>query len=62
MINGRFQSVPAKEIPAFRANQITEERLKRPMYGMGTHVPGNKHPGKYRGGHKCSKAGREAKN
>lgn len=51
MISGRFQSIHAKEIPVFRAEQIKEEKARRPLYGMGTHVVGNKHPGKYRGGH-----------
>jgi len=54
MISGRYQSIEPKEIPAFRAKQIEAEQKRRPLYGMGKHVPGNKKPGQYRGGHKYS--------
>ena len=56
MIAGRFQSINPKEVNKFRAAQIEKEKARRPKYGLGTHVPGNKHPGKYRGGHKYKNA------
>lgn len=51
MIHGRFQSIPNTEVSAFRAKQIDSEKERRILHGMGTHVPGNKKPGQYRGGH-----------
>lgn len=40
MIKGRFQSLKPTEIQAYRKKQIDQEKEKRPMYGLGTHVPG----------------------
>lgn len=56
MIAGRYQSIDPKEVSKFREQQIQKEKERRPKYGMGTHVPGNKHPGQYRGGHKYKNA------
>ena len=61
MIAGRFLSIQPDHVSAFRAKQIEAERARRPKYGLGTHIPGNKHPGKYRGGHKYRNAIREPK-
>lgn len=54
MISGRYQSILPKEIPAYREKQIETEQKRRPKYGIGTHVKGNKKPGQYRGGHHYS--------
>ena len=56
MIAGRFQSINPKEVNKFRAEQIEKEKSRRPKYGLGNHIPGNKHPGAYQGGHKYKNA------
>jgi hypothetical protein len=56
MIEGRFQSIEPQEVKSFRESQINKEKERRPLYGFGSHVPGNKHPGKYCGGHKYKNA------
>lgn len=56
MIAGRYQSLEKNKRGALRTRQMDAEKARRPKYGMGTHVPGNKHPGQYRGGHKYKNA------
>lgn len=46
MITGRFQSLNPQEILAYRGKQVDEEKARRPLYGLGKHVPGkNSHRG-----------------
>lgn len=56
MINGRFQSLDKEERSKLRYEQKITQMAKSPNYGNGKHIEGNKHPGKFRGGHHFNKA------
>ena len=42
MIAGRYLSMQKDRRAEYRSEQIRKERERRPLYGMGSHVPGKK--------------------